>query len=876
MNKKIFPIFLTLLFILIITSCKTTDVKVTEETTTAIETTPIQTQEKLEEKETLVEKESSVEYEEFSENISFHLIQLEIITDSDWTTLVTENTEDIKTIKLENKIGEVSKYIINSKYIWLDQGIEAAEQNKKVGLIVNYALSSDLVNETIDFILYKGDLNTTSINIYYISQDGKELIQEMEHSGVAESSASLNPKEFSIDLSILKEFESNKTEIKYKKSIPKAVWAFYYPWYTMDTWDSDVLVDKAISSYESSDPLVIEEHVNQAKSAGIDGFISSWWGPESLTDDNLRVLLDVAKDKDFSISIIFETLSDYGPRDKQEIKDWLEFIIINYGSHPAFAKVEDRPVIVLYETGSVSIDIWKQIIEELRKDGNDAVFLAMGYSIDNLEVFDGIYEYGVFNITDHEALYKTVSSAAHYYQIFNNSNERKIFAATVQPGYDDRLIPGREGNLKDREEGSFYISTFDAAIKSDPDYIFITSWNEWLENTHIEKSEMYGDKYLNITKEYVIKWKEREEVAVKEKEVPTIELEIYEGPTYLEEKDVCYYRVKALVTGNPSPNIEFIRDDSNGALGYEKAQVNLTRDDPKYKLIATTTNSEGKATDSIKLKWDCGELLEEKTYKTGTNNPRWHILVLIFSSVDFKYVDESGIQHHVVTSMTQEEKNRAKNAAKQFFESDVPILTSGNMFPILTIRYPDQPITQLDSFCGYFPNMSNISSECDPTFDSIIVIWDSTGTDLNSGQSIDLQQCGGLAVPNGTGQTYSTFQVDSIRSNDRNIFKHEWGHSILWYFEATGKSPYPTVNNHINDQDTIYVNCITGNPYILEDENDDNPIPNSIYNNYSGFTHDYYSGTTATPDQPNRCIGITPEAWASDGPVTKILCDNLL
>ena len=35
-----------------------------------------------------------------------------------------------------------------------------------------------------------------------------------------------------------------------------------------------------------------------------------------------------------------------------------------------------------------------------------------------------------------------------------------------------------------------------------------TSWNEWRENTYIEPSERYGDKYLRITREYVNKWKD--------------------------------------------------------------------------------------------------------------------------------------------------------------------------------------------------------------------------------------------------------------------------------------------------------------------------------------------------------------------------------
>lgn len=250
-------------------------------------------------------------------------------------------------------------------------------------------------------------------------------------------------------------------------------------------------------------------------------------------------------------------------------------------------------------------------------------------------------------------------------------------------------------------------------------------------------------------------------------------------------------------------------------------------------------------------------------------NPRWKILILIYRSTDFSYTDGSGNAHHVIATMIQDEIDRATTAATQFFEEDVPALTSGNMYPILTIRYPTRTLNHLDSFCGYWPSEVNTVAERDPAFDSVVVIWDSTGVDLITGQTTSLQNCGGLAQWRGTEQTYATFQVDSVSLNQRNTFKHEWGHSILFYFEATGTAPQPAVNNHINNTNTRYVPCPTGESYRLEDETDDSIIPNSIYNNYVGFTHDYYSGTTATPDQPMRCLGITPSAWAAGGPVTK-------
>lgn len=88
-----------------------------------------------------------------------------------------------------------------------------------------------------------------------------------------------------------------------------------------------------------------------------------------------------------------------------------------------------------------------------------------------------------------------------------------------------------------------------------------------------------------------------------EKAAPTIKLEIYEGPVYSSADDVYYYRIKATVTGNPSPDISFSRDDSRGAWGKYIAQVNLKRGET-YNLIAKATNSEGYATAAINLLWE--------------------------------------------------------------------------------------------------------------------------------------------------------------------------------------------------------------------------------------------------------------------------------
>ncbi|MFI3196986.1 MAG: hypothetical protein QX196_01540 [Methylococcaceae bacterium] len=249
-------------------------------------------------------------------------------------------------------------------------------------------------------------------------------------------------------------------------------------------------------------------------------------------------------------------------------------------------------------------------------------------------------------------------------------------------------------------------------------------------------------------------------------------------------------------------------------------------------------------------------------------HPSWKILVLIYGTTDFTYTDSMGTQQHFIATMTEDEKEQAANNATKFVKQDVPELTSGNMKPNLTIRYPDHALTQLTNFGGgWSPAPEDTEADRDPAFDSVIVIWDPRAIEQNTGQPMWIGAAAGLTHFMGTEQTYLAMIIESaVYYGNLNVFKHEFGHSILFYFEAAGVASKPSVSNHADAGQ--YVHCPTGEQYVWQDETDENLIPNSIYNNNSGFTHDYYSGITATADQPTRCLGITPEAWSYGGAVS--------
>ncbi len=80
-----------------------------------------------------------------------------------------------------------------------------------------------------------------------------------------------------------------------------------------------------------------------------------------------------------------------------------------------------------------------------------------------------------------------------------NTGAYKLWVATAMPGYNDVRIRGGAGFAQDREGGAYYARSWQAAINSQPNWVVITSFNEWPEGSYIESSAAYGDQYLGLT-----------------------------------------------------------------------------------------------------------------------------------------------------------------------------------------------------------------------------------------------------------------------------------------------------------------------------------------------------------------------------------------
>jgi len=285
------------------------------------------------------------------------------------------------------------------------------------------------------------------------------------------------------------------------------VLAVYYPWYDQNIWKDPVVPDYPPDRYLSSNPAVMARQIDQAKGAGIDGFISAWYGPRAevnQTETNLRVLLDLAAQRGFTVAAGVETGGPFF-HNTEDMRAALAALLATHATRPAYMKWNGRPVIFFTQNtlpgvGQAALAGAWQAIRNQVDPGRRSLWIVEGFEMSLQGVFDGGFLYSVAWAADPGAAQRQwagrVRDAGGYW------------AGTVMPGWDDTRLVERGGRYRrDRQNGEWYKRTWAGAASANPDWIIITSWNEFVENTYIEPSANFGTQYLDLTRSEASAWK---------------------------------------------------------------------------------------------------------------------------------------------------------------------------------------------------------------------------------------------------------------------------------------------------------------------------------------------------------------------------------
>ena len=238
--------------------------------------------------------------------VRFYRLRLVYSTTSDWSSLELLDPDGVLSVRTMEVHGEPENYYVSPGTLGLNQPL--ADAGKTVGVTVDFALKPEALDEPLHFLLTKGSVYGSRVEFFDMINDEPVLIKTITHNGAVQSNPGTNPLRFSIDLSALQASPPEVAEIQ-PASQEKLVWAFYYPWYKLSDWNSSILPDQPEVRYASSDVEAISRQVDEAQAAGIDGFISSWWGPHDPTDDNLKMLLEIAEEKGMSSYPMIDTSS---------------------------------------------------------------------------------------------------------------------------------------------------------------------------------------------------------------------------------------------------------------------------------------------------------------------------------------------------------------------------------------------------------------------------------------------------------------------------------------------------------------------------------------------------------------------------------------
>jgi hypothetical protein len=290
---------------------------------------------------------------------------------------------------------------------------------------------------------------------------------------------------------------------------PPLVLAFFYPWAQHWNWSSNRLLDQPLNLYSTDLPDEVMRSLGDARAAGLDGVIVSWRGDTNWNDRRLRIVLDQAQTLGLRVSILVETLlakevlSDgtHGRLDDKVMRKWLEKAFDIFAKHPAFLRLGERPIIFVYVADAFTPLDWRITVQSLEHSGRNIFLMADSLDPAFLESFSGAFTYATASISQPD-LERFDSDQALRTQSYNLSSggKRRVGAATVSPGYDDSLL-GRETTfVVDRANGALYDAQWRAAVAARPDWILVTSWNEFWENTHIEPSVRYGRGYQSRTR----------------------------------------------------------------------------------------------------------------------------------------------------------------------------------------------------------------------------------------------------------------------------------------------------------------------------------------------------------------------------------------
>lgn len=261
---------------------------------------------------------------------------------------------------------------------------------------------------------------------------------------------------------------------------------YYFPWFD-EGWEGVQAMSHytpAIgANYDQNDPEVIAQHLQWIKYAGIDTLICVWRGYASGfshdtftangphqygTDAKLAVILDQCLQVGLKACILYE-VEAYADPTAAEIAAEFAYLAANRWNHPAYLRVDDRPVVFVYTGANASNAMSSKY--STATSGFTTAYMMLQTS----------------------TTASTTPNPDGFFTFTSNRTSSISNSYTILPGFwrGDSGTPVTTRNL------TTWASNIASMVASGKDWQIIISWNEWGEGSMIEPTEEFGTDYID-------------------------------------------------------------------------------------------------------------------------------------------------------------------------------------------------------------------------------------------------------------------------------------------------------------------------------------------------------------------------------------------
>ena len=264
-------------------------------------------------------------------------------------------------------------------------------------------------------------------------------------------------------------------------------------------WEMYVRYFPVDGVYNSYDIAHIDKLINSADDLGVDYLILDNTNGAFRHDGRFNKTIELVAERikfhksQLKISIAI----GYGIYEKKDFQYHLKEIdyIKKYFNDDSYYHVNGKPLLIFYINP-------QDLITNITKDPKFQKYISKN---------DG---YGYRNFFTQYTVRYASGADDWLYDSFGlygwkfGLNKKSFSTVGVMPGWNRSHNELTGSTPTEREDGKFFIKSWEAALSKRPNNIVITSWDDFAEETFIAPTLEYGNLYFDISKKYIKIFKE--------------------------------------------------------------------------------------------------------------------------------------------------------------------------------------------------------------------------------------------------------------------------------------------------------------------------------------------------------------------------------